>query len=216
MKNIIIAILVAVVLVFAFLFFSQKKNNLSYEPWPETEPATVKPTTTNNQPANQSKLSNATVVAEWKSLTSNELLAIANEEDMYLEKDFGVKLSETIDLTGDGIDEGIFTGNGGNNGASFIMIKGNDGKSFVAKQKNKDGTINQVYLVEIGRVMFSEGFELVPNEYGFYTISKINNEESGNFSCKPNGVNAYSWNTSIKMFEWNQVMTTKYTTQVCS
>lgn len=48
MKNIIIAILVAVVLVFAFLFFTQKKSGVSYEPWPETEPATVRPTTTNN------------------------------------------------------------------------------------------------------------------------------------------------------------------------
>lgn len=48
MKNIIIAILVALVLVFAFLFFTHKKSNVSYEPWPETEPAnstTPKPQT---------------------------------------------------------------------------------------------------------------------------------------------------------------------------
>lgn len=44
MKNIIIAILVALVLILGFLFFSQKKSPVSYEPWPETEPATVKPT----------------------------------------------------------------------------------------------------------------------------------------------------------------------------
>lgn len=44
MKNVIIAILVAIVLVFAFLFFTQKESNVSYEPWPETEPSTVKPT----------------------------------------------------------------------------------------------------------------------------------------------------------------------------
>lgn len=48
MKNVIIAILVAVVIIFAFLLFTQKKNDISYEPWPETTPATVKPTTTNN------------------------------------------------------------------------------------------------------------------------------------------------------------------------
>lgn len=45
MKNIIIAILVAIILVLGFLFFTQKKSNVNYEPWPETEPATVKPTT---------------------------------------------------------------------------------------------------------------------------------------------------------------------------
>jgi hypothetical protein len=51
MKNIIIAILAVVVLVFAFLFFTQKKTSVNYEPWPETAPATVRPTTnstTNN------------------------------------------------------------------------------------------------------------------------------------------------------------------------
>lgn len=50
MKNTIITILVAVILVLGFLFFTQKKSNVSYEPWPETEPATVRPTT-NNYPA---------------------------------------------------------------------------------------------------------------------------------------------------------------------
>jgi hypothetical protein len=53
MKNIIIAILVAIILILGFLFFTQKKSNVNYEPWPETEPATVKPTTnntTNNYP----------------------------------------------------------------------------------------------------------------------------------------------------------------------
>lgn len=49
MKNIIIAILVAVILILGFLFFTQKKSNVSYEPWPETEPATVK-SVTNNSP----------------------------------------------------------------------------------------------------------------------------------------------------------------------
>jgi hypothetical protein len=35
MKNIIIAILVAIILILGFLFFTQKKSNVNYEPWPE-------------------------------------------------------------------------------------------------------------------------------------------------------------------------------------
>lgn len=53
MKNIIITILVVLVLILGFLYFTQKKNNVNYEPWPETTPATVRPTTnntTNNYP----------------------------------------------------------------------------------------------------------------------------------------------------------------------
>jgi hypothetical protein len=44
MRKVIIAILVAIILVLGFLFFTQKKTDISYEPWPETEPATVKST----------------------------------------------------------------------------------------------------------------------------------------------------------------------------
>lgn len=60
MKNIIIAILVAIILILGFLFFTQKKSSISYEPWPETTPATVKPTTTNNTTNNYPVQSNMT------------------------------------------------------------------------------------------------------------------------------------------------------------
>jgi hypothetical protein len=85
----------------------------------------------------------------------------------------------------------------------------------VAKQKNKDGSITPVALVSVGRVMVQEGYELVPTENGFYTASMSYNEQSDKFKCNPNGVHAYKWNTTTKLFEWNQAMTTKYTTQVC-
>lgn len=62
MKNVIIAILVALLIVAGFMIGAKKKANVVYEPWPETEPAnpttprpTVTPTQTNptnnqNQP----------------------------------------------------------------------------------------------------------------------------------------------------------------------
>ena len=134
------------------------------------------PTTNNNPPISQPSISNTTVVAEWKSLSSSNLFAISSKENIYLVPDFGVTLGETIDLTGDGLDEGIFGGNGGNNELSFIMVKGSDGKNFVAKQKNKDGTIYPVRLGSVGRVMVQERYELLPNEHGFYTASLSYNE----------------------------------------
>lgn len=48
MKNTLILILVIMLLVLGFFFFKEKNKPIAYEPWPETEPATVRPTTTNN------------------------------------------------------------------------------------------------------------------------------------------------------------------------
>src|SRR3989344_21306 len=126
------------------------------------------PTTNNNPPISQPSISNTTVVAEWKSLSSSNLFAISSKENIYLVPDFGVTLAETIDLTGDGLDEGIFGGNGGNNELSFIMVQ--------------------------------ERYELLPNEHGFYTASLSYNEATDKFKCNTNGVSAYSWNSSTKLF----------------
>lgn len=218
MKNTLIAVLVIIILVIGYLFIKEKTKPVDYgNAWPETVPATP----TNNQGDSNNnvstpKLTNASVRAEWQSHSSEYLLGVAAKEGLGFESDFGLSLSEMTDLTGDGIDEGVFTGNGGNNGASFIMVKGSDGKSFVAKQKEKDGTIGPVYLVSIGRVMVSESFELLPSEQGFYTVSKVNEEESGKFSCKQEGVKGYKWNASTKLFEWNQTMVNKYNIEVCN
>lgn len=52
MKNTLIASLVLVVLVGGFLFIKEKNKPAAYEAWPETEPATVRPTTTNSPTQN--------------------------------------------------------------------------------------------------------------------------------------------------------------------
>ncbi len=63
MKNIIIATLIAIILVLGFIFFTQKKSNVSYEPWPETVPA--RPTN------NQSTQNNQTPTQNGSTTTNN-------------------------------------------------------------------------------------------------------------------------------------------------
>jgi hypothetical protein len=214
MKNTLIAILVIGLLVLGFLFIKEKNKPVAYEPWPETEPATVKPTT-NTQSTNQGKLSNVNVVAEWKSFSSDALFALASQENIYLNQGTDIQLTETVDLTGNGIDEGIFCGDGGNNGVCFVMIKGDDGKNVVAKWKGPDGTITPISLLSVGRVRVSSSYQLLPSEHAFYTVSKSNDGEGGEFECD-GGVVAYSWDSSTKLFEWNQALSTKYTNLVCN
>lgn len=220
MKNVIIAILVALLIVAGFMIGAKKKANVAYEPWPETEPANPttpkpKPTTpTPTQPEDQ--VSNSDVRQGWQAISSSVLLNLATAQGIGLESGSAVQLSEMIDITGDGLDEGIFTGNGGNSGMTFIMTRDSSGNNVIAKQKDRNGMIGPVQLLSVGRAMVSESYKIVASIKGYYTVSKSNDGESGNFECNVNGLNAYSWNSSTKLFEWNSGYTTTYTAEVCN
>ena len=202
MKNILITVLVLVLGGFGYYQYHQNQILKQQKSVPQEQ-------VTNN-------LTNTVIDAAWKSLSSDDLFKIIdNDKSLYFEKSFGIQFVNTLDLTGDGLHEGIFGGNGGNNGLSFILSKNTDGSTFIAKQKNKNGSIATVGLFSVGRVMVSESFDFLPEENGFYTVSKSYNEKTEKFVCNENGVNAYKWNNQTKLFEWNQSLTVKYTGQVC-
>lgn len=155
----------------------------------------------------------------WSTLPGDETWYLIDQAGIYFEKDFGVHFSQSVDLTGDGIPEGIFDGNGGNNTAATILISNSDGVS-VAKAKNKNGTISPVYVYSVGRVAVNENYKFIPNENGFYMVSKsldenADNSDSSHFICASGAVSAYQWNPKTSLFEWNSALTAKYTTIEC-
>ena len=158
---------------------------------------------------------------DWAGLSQSELAdAFFLEPDIFYEKESGLKLSRSVDLTGDGVLEGIFTGDGGNNSVSFILSKNTDGNIVALKQQDKDGSIIPISLYEIGRVMVYQNFKLLPGENGFYNVTmdydeSANNTESSHFKCTEDSVNGYMWNPQTKLFAWNQELTTKYTKELC-
>lgn len=95
MKNISIVILIALVLVLGFLYFTEKKSSVSYEPWPETTPAMVRPTTNNNQGQNNSAPINQTP-------TNN------NQQEQYEYSNSGYDFF--VDLSGRIVTQKIATG----------------------------------------------------------------------------------------------------------
>ncbi len=224
MKNILIGVLVIGILILGYLFIKQKDKiadtDLGFEFSEETNSSANSTnqnppsTSTNNPPVTSTPTTPPPTNPNWQSVSSSSAYTLATNSGVYLSPGSSVSLSQSVDLNGDGIDEGVFSGDGGNSGITFILIRDANGQNVVAKQKNKDGTINAVNLLSVGRVMVSEGYKLLPLEKGFYTVSKSNDGESG-FVCKSDGLNAYSWNTSTKLFEWNQSMTTRYTSEVC-
>lgn len=146
-----------------------------------------------------------------QSINTNTAYQLATSAGIYLEPDFGVSLVQSVDLTNDGIPECIFSGNGGNNGITFILRN-----NVVVNQKNQNNTIGPVQLLSVGRVMVSEGYELLPQHNGYYTISKsLSDEMTGSYVCNQNGVHVYTWNNITNLFEWNQSLTTSYTGSLC-
>ncbi len=222
MKNILIGVLVIGILILGYLFIKQKDKvadtDLGFEFSEETNSSAnstnQNPPITSNPPTTSTPTTPPPTNPNWQSVSSSSAYTLATNSGVYLSPGSSASLSQSVDLNGDGIDEGVFSGDGGNSGITFILIRDVNGQSVVAKQKNKDGTINAVNLLSVGRVMVSEGYKILPLEKGFYTVSKSNDGESG-FVCNADGLNAYSWNSATKLFEWNQNMTTRYTAEVC-
>ncbi len=166
------------------------------------------------QPMSVEQITNESVDAEWRLLSNEQLLAMTSKEKyLTIFPDFPIRLQEVVDLTGDGLDEGIFTGDGGNNDLSFIVMKNTDGSTSIAKQKNKNGSIEATNLLSVGRVMVSAEWKLLPSEHSFYTVGKYNDGTSDKQICSE--VQAYTWNPLTKIFEWNESLSAKYTEQVC-
>ena len=204
-KNILIILLLALVFVMGYMMLNTKN---------EGEEVT-------EIPAIQEKSEVTSKKVEWETLSESELADIFFfEPDIFYEKESGLKLSETLDLTGDGVTEGIFIGHGGNNNVSFILTTEADGTIVTAKEKDKDGNTAPVSLYEIGRVMVYQNFKLLPAEHGYYKVTMDFDEtakstETSHFKCNEDSVNAYAWDEQTKLFAWNQELTTKYTKEVC-
>lgn len=202
--NILLIILIVIVLVIGFFIIKKPKNNN------ELVDSKI------NDSVDVAKVDNTKFDPKWDRLSKKEMVDIVSrEKDAYFEVELGLNFSEEMDLTGDGINEAIIEGNGGNNGVSFILIKDTENNIKVAKQKSKNGAIDTVSLLSVGRAMLSEEYEFAPSENGFYTISKYFDEKTESFKCNNEGVSFYRWNPQTKLFEWDSVLTKKYTTEVC-
>lgn len=233
LTNILISILIITVLgVGGFLIFSQKNSqqpSIDIERYPsdvslddfssnDTKPTTNIPNTNNTtQITNSTQITQVTNSPQWGKVTSQQIFTLLGPNNPF-EESFGINLTQSIDLTGDGVTEGIFSGNGGNNELSLILLQEN-GVIRIAKMKDADGSVNYINLLYLGRVNFSRYWKILPEEKGFYRISKerINQTENyeGEMVCNENESRAYKWNPATKLFEYSQSLTQKYITQEC-
>jgi hypothetical protein len=156
----------------------------------------------------------------WQNVPPADIVALVQdaglEGEIMLEQP--IRFSAALDLTGDGVEDAVFNGAGGNASVSFIVIDDN-GELVIAEQRNRLGMIGPVTLYQIGRVAVSVTYEFLPEINGFYTLSRIldqsqDNSQSSNFTCE--ALDVYVWNQSMRLFEWNQQLSDEYYTKECS
>ena len=125
-----------------------------------------------------------------------------------------ITIMQTIDLTGDGKNEAIVRPVI-STAIYYILNKNSDGSISVLKQKNQDGTTSLAELNSHGGTEINSDYELIPEEHGFYSMTFVKDEKRSTadkyyYNCNSNSINAYAWNPSSSLFEWNQALTAKY------
>ncbi|MBP6925744.1 MAG: hypothetical protein KBC22_01655 [Candidatus Pacebacteria bacterium] len=154
----------------------------------------------------------------WQNIPSDDIVALVQGADIDVMLEQPISLSTSIDLTGDGVEDAVFNGIGGNAGVSFILINDN-GQPIIAQQRDESGRISPVALEQVGRAAVAMGYELLPAENGYYILERgldqsQDNSEFSNFVCE--ALDVYVWNESMRLFEWNQQLSDQYYTQECS
>ena len=149
---------------------------------------------------------------DWKTLSKSEIeSAVYKNEDVSSVTD--LKISQALDLTGDGVLEGIVVGNGGNNDTYFILSRNSRGEINVLKEQEMDGSITLASLTSVSRIRNMAGFKLLPNENGFYSFSQSFDEEKNKWLC--GGVYAYKWDASADLFIVDANLSDKYQAEGC-
>ena len=155
----------------------------------------------------------------WKSVPISTIENLAKKANLSMEGDLRLS-TESYDLTGDGSIEGIYSFPSGNSDTTIIALANSDGSTSLAKMKEKNGSIGIVVLYSVGRVSHSISYKFLPNERGFYVVSKdldesADNSEFSHLICGDNGVSAYQWNSKVGLFEYNSTLSAKYTAIEC-
>ena len=150
---------------------------------------------------------------DWGKLDPKYVLDFAQKRGT-LTDDRIVYFLYAADLTGDSKSEGVFMGSGGNSDWYIILMQQDDGSIALAQLRQKDGRIFPVALSP-GRAMINASFEILPQEKGFYQAWFSYDPENQKLTCKMGGLEAYTWNPSDSLFDWNANMTEKYSSQIC-
>lgn len=216
--NILLGILIVVLIIIAVLIgISQNRTNYQNDMMSNDNsmmdngndiPTQVKSNSTQQiltQPTSNSVI--------WSSVPVSSIEAMFKKTGIFF--DSIPTLDQSIDMTGDGIKEGVYGAQAGNGAIELIALANTDGSISLANMKTKDGRIILAELDGYSSAGTSVGYKLLPESHGFYRISKTYNEQLDRLACTADSLDAYQWNSKTTLFEYNSALTAKYTAIEC-
>lgn len=166
-----------------------------------------------NSPQQVSTTTTTQKSVNWSTIPTAAVEALFKKTGIFF--DSTPTLDQSIDLTGDGVNEGVYGAQAGNGGIELIAIANSDGSTSLAQMKTKDGKIILAELDSYGSAGTNESYKLLPEGRGFYRISRSYNEQLDRLACTTDSVDAYQWNPKTSLFEYNSALTAKYTAIEC-
>lgn len=188
-KFLIVLIVVGVAALGYFLFVQGPvSNNEELSPSPA-----VTPTPTPKQ-------------VDWQSLIPAIQLELGPEfSDVKVEERGSLSIYQSVDITGDNVSEALVDiGSGGAYTEYLTLMLVKNGQPAVAEFKQEDGKISPLLFLVGASAMNGEDVEMLPEKNAIYSghwSGTVQGNSFGNLTdC---GVEAYQWNDSVKIFEFN-------------
>ena len=132
---------------------------------------------------------------DWRTVPTKDIVtALKNNAGIEVNESF-VSYIQQIDFTGDGVPEGIFGLTTVANGTTTVILgEGMQGNIVPLRQKQVDGSY-PVALVQFSGGQYTEDYQLLPEELGYYTSLKSDSSDTRTvLVC--NSFTAYRWNKS--------------------
>lgn len=171
------------------------------------------PPTTNNPPATAKTI-------DWNSLIpSIRTILKQTFPNEPIEESRSISVYKEVDITGDGIPEGLVNlGTGGATTDFVTLVKVENNKPIAPLFKQKDGKISTLIFTSGsgGAGRYGSDANLIENKNAIYSTHYFAYNEN-NDSC---GAEAYQWNPQTKLFEFNASLSSEagqnYCSSVCS
>ncbi len=216
--NILLGIMIVVLIAIGIIMATNQNRNsyrddINANNFPVIDKRNDIPAPVQGNQTQQAISDNTSKTVNWNSVSISTIEPMFKKSGIFF--DSTPTLDQQVDLTGDGIKEGLYGAQAGNGAIELIALANPDGSISLAQMKTKDGKIILAELDGYSSAGTSEGYKVLPEDHGFYRISKSYNEQLDKLACTSDSVDAYQWNSKTNLFEYNSTLTAKYTAIEC-
>jgi hypothetical protein len=126
---------------------------------------------------------------------------------------YSIGIRRTADIRGDGVPEAlVYLGTGGASTDEMTVMLIENGKPAVARFRGREGKVSSMVFLEGASVMHTDGVEMLPEQHAVYSLRY---NYGGNGKLRECTGEAYQWNPSTKLFDYNHRLGKKLVRDTC-